>query len=234
MGGSTNTVLHTLAAAYEAGLTYPLERINEVATRVPHICKVSPSSHWHMEDVHRAGGIPAILKEISRPGRRPASGPTHLVGQNPGRKHRGRRDPGHGSHPEPRKCLLIHGRSGGPVRQPRSGGCGHQDGRGRRSPAAPRSRSSLRERRSGDAGHPGWRGKGGRGGRHPLRRSAGRTRNAGDARPDGPTPGHGPRREGGPRLPTAGSREAVEACRSVMSVRRPPRGDRLQPFEMEI
>ncbi len=65
MGGSTNTVLHTLAAAFEAGLTYPLERINEVATRVPHICKVSPSSHWHMEDVHRAGGVPAILKEIS-------------------------------------------------------------------------------------------------------------------------------------------------------------------------
>ncbi len=66
MGGSTNTVLHTLAAAYEAGLSYPLERINEVALRVPHICKVSPSSHWHMEDVHRAGGVPAILKEISR------------------------------------------------------------------------------------------------------------------------------------------------------------------------
>jgi dihydroxy-acid dehydratase len=66
MGGSTNTVLHTLAAAYEAGLSYDLERINEVAMRVPHICKVSPSSHWHMEDVHRAGGVPAILREISR------------------------------------------------------------------------------------------------------------------------------------------------------------------------
>jgi len=66
MGGSTNTVLHTLAAAHEAGLDYPLERINEVARRVPNICKVSPSSQWHMEDVHRAGGVPAILKEISR------------------------------------------------------------------------------------------------------------------------------------------------------------------------
>ncbi len=66
MGGSTNTVLHTLAAAHEAGIEYPLERINRVAERVPHICKVSPSSHWHMEDVHRAGGVPAILKEISR------------------------------------------------------------------------------------------------------------------------------------------------------------------------
>jgi len=66
MGGSTNTVLHTLAAAYEAGVDYPLERINEVARRVPNICKVSPSSRWHMEDVHRAGGVPAILKEISQ------------------------------------------------------------------------------------------------------------------------------------------------------------------------
>ena len=68
MGGSTNTVLHTLALAYEAGIVYPLERLNEVAARVPHICKVSPASQWHMEDVHRAGGVPAILREISRGG----------------------------------------------------------------------------------------------------------------------------------------------------------------------
>jgi dihydroxy-acid dehydratase len=64
MGGSTNTVLHTLALANEAGVDYPLERINAVADRVPHICKVSPAGKWHMEDVHRAGGIPAILNEI--------------------------------------------------------------------------------------------------------------------------------------------------------------------------
>ncbi len=66
MGGSTNTVLHTLALAHEAGLDYPLERINEVAKRVPYICKVSPASHWHIEDVDRAGGVSAILKEISK------------------------------------------------------------------------------------------------------------------------------------------------------------------------
>ena len=64
MGGSTNTVLHTLALAHEAGVDYPLERINSVAEKVPHICKVSPAGKWHMEDVHRAGGIPAILNEI--------------------------------------------------------------------------------------------------------------------------------------------------------------------------
>jgi dihydroxy-acid dehydratase len=64
MGGSSNTVLHTLALANEAGVDYPLERINAVAEKVPHICKVSPAGKWHMEDVHRAGGIPAILNEI--------------------------------------------------------------------------------------------------------------------------------------------------------------------------
>jgi dihydroxy-acid dehydratase len=66
MGGSTNTVLHALALAHEAGLDYPLDRINQVADRVPHLCKVSPAGKWHMEDVHRAGGIPAILAEIQR------------------------------------------------------------------------------------------------------------------------------------------------------------------------
>ncbi|MDP1547720.1 MAG: dihydroxy-acid dehydratase [Anaerolineales bacterium] len=66
MGGSSNTVLHTLALANEAGVDYPLERINAVADKVPHICKVSPAGKWHMEDVHRAGGIPAILNEVQR------------------------------------------------------------------------------------------------------------------------------------------------------------------------
>jgi dihydroxy-acid dehydratase len=65
MGGSTNTVLHTLAFAVEAGIDYDLERINRVADYVPHLTKVSPSGKWHMEDIHRAGGIPAILNEIS-------------------------------------------------------------------------------------------------------------------------------------------------------------------------
>jgi dihydroxy-acid dehydratase len=67
MGGSTNTVLHTLALANEAGLDYPLARLNEVAARVPYICKVAPAEPTvHLEDVHRAGGVSAILKEISR------------------------------------------------------------------------------------------------------------------------------------------------------------------------
>lgn len=67
MGGSTNTVLHTLALAAAAGLTYDLDRINQLSVKTPCICKVSPSRpEVHLEDVHRAGGIPAILKEISQ------------------------------------------------------------------------------------------------------------------------------------------------------------------------
>jgi dihydroxy-acid dehydratase len=66
MGGSTNTVLHTLALANEASVDYPLSRINSVADKVPYICKVSPAGKWHMEDVHRAGGIPAILNEVQQ------------------------------------------------------------------------------------------------------------------------------------------------------------------------
>jgi dihydroxy-acid dehydratase len=65
MGGSTNTVLHTLAVAIEAGMPFDLRHLNEVAELVPHICKVAPSGHHHMEDVDRAGGISAILKTIS-------------------------------------------------------------------------------------------------------------------------------------------------------------------------
>lgn len=66
MGGSTNTVLHTLAVAREAGIDYDLRRINELSDRCPNICKVAPSSRFHIEDVHRAGGISAILKEVSK------------------------------------------------------------------------------------------------------------------------------------------------------------------------
>jgi dihydroxy-acid dehydratase len=66
MGGSTNTVLHTLALAREAGIDYSLERINVVASRTPHLCKVSPSGKWHMEDVDRAGGISAIMRELAK------------------------------------------------------------------------------------------------------------------------------------------------------------------------
>ncbi|MDT1996169.1 dihydroxy-acid dehydratase [Carnobacterium divergens] len=64
MGGSTNTVLHTLALANEAEIDYELERINEIAARVPYLSKIAPSSAYSMHDVHEAGGVPAIIKEL--------------------------------------------------------------------------------------------------------------------------------------------------------------------------
>ncbi|HEX7652067.1 MAG TPA: dihydroxy-acid dehydratase, partial [Verrucomicrobiae bacterium] len=68
MGGSTNTILHTLAIAREAGITYDIKRIDEISRRIPCICKVSPSSDYHIQDVHRAGGIHTILGELKRQG----------------------------------------------------------------------------------------------------------------------------------------------------------------------
>ncbi len=69
MGGSTNTVLHTLALANAAGLDYDLDRINQLSRATPCVCKVSPSRpSVHLEDVHRVGGIPAILKEVHAAG----------------------------------------------------------------------------------------------------------------------------------------------------------------------
>jgi dihydroxy-acid dehydratase len=66
MGGSTNTILHTLAIAREAGIDYDIARIDAISRRVPCLCKVSPSSDYHVQDVHRAGGIHTILGELKR------------------------------------------------------------------------------------------------------------------------------------------------------------------------
>jgi dihydroxy-acid dehydratase len=68
MGGSTNTVLHLLAAAHEAELEYSLDDIDELSRRVPCLCKVAPNGNYLIEDVHRAGGIPALLGELDRAG----------------------------------------------------------------------------------------------------------------------------------------------------------------------
>jgi dihydroxy-acid dehydratase len=75
MGGSTNTVLHALALAHSAGIPYELARLNQISGATPNICKVAPSRpEVHVEDVHRAGGVSAILKEIARHG----GAPLHL------------------------------------------------------------------------------------------------------------------------------------------------------------
>ncbi|NPA52488.1 MAG: dihydroxy-acid dehydratase [Aquificae bacterium] len=68
MGGSSNTILHLLAIAYEAGIDFPLEEIDKISRRTPTLCKLAPASSYHMEDLDRAGGISAILKELSKKG----------------------------------------------------------------------------------------------------------------------------------------------------------------------
>jgi dihydroxy-acid dehydratase len=73
MGGSTNSILHTLAIAKEAQVEYPLDRVNEIAKRTPNICRLSPASDYRVQDLHRAGGVSAILRELSR-----KDGPLHL------------------------------------------------------------------------------------------------------------------------------------------------------------
>jgi len=65
LGGSTNSVLHLAAVAHEAGIDFPLSLINEISDSVPHICKLSPASDYHIEDLDLAGGIPAVMHELS-------------------------------------------------------------------------------------------------------------------------------------------------------------------------
>jgi len=69
MGGSTNTVLHLLAAAFEGEIDFSMADIDRLSRKIPNLCKVSPSvPDYHMEDVHRAGGIMGILGEMERGG----------------------------------------------------------------------------------------------------------------------------------------------------------------------
>ncbi len=69
MGGSTNTILHLLAAAQEGGIPFDMKNIDELSRRIPQLCKVAPNTQkYHMEDVHRAGGVIGILGELDRAG----------------------------------------------------------------------------------------------------------------------------------------------------------------------
>ena len=65
LGGSTNSILHLTAMAHEAGIDFPLSWVNEISEHIPHICKLSPASDYHIEDLDLAGGIPAVMQEIS-------------------------------------------------------------------------------------------------------------------------------------------------------------------------
>ncbi len=64
LGGSTNSVLHLMAIAHEAGVDFPLTRLNEISQRTPHLCQLRPAGGYHIEDLDRAGGISAVMKEL--------------------------------------------------------------------------------------------------------------------------------------------------------------------------
>ena len=66
LGGSTNSILHLTAIAHEAGIDFPLSWLNEISQRIPHICKLSPASDYHIEDLDLAGGISAVMQELSK------------------------------------------------------------------------------------------------------------------------------------------------------------------------
>ncbi len=90
MGGSSNTVLHMLAIAREAGVAFDLRRIEEVAKKVSHIAKIAPSlSTVHMEDVHRAGGVSAVLHEVARRGGIVRESALTVTGETVGERIRG-------------------------------------------------------------------------------------------------------------------------------------------------
>lgn len=90
MGGSTNTVLHMLAIAREAGVDFDLKKIEAVAKKVAHIAKIAPSlSTVHIEDVHRAGGVPAVLAEVMRRGGVVRDGALTVTGETVGERVRG-------------------------------------------------------------------------------------------------------------------------------------------------
>ncbi|HSN92493.1 MAG TPA: dihydroxy-acid dehydratase [Anaeromyxobacteraceae bacterium] len=90
MGGSSNTVLHMLAIAREAGVPFDLRHIEEIARKVAHIAKIAPSlSTVHMEDIHRAGGVPAVLGEAARRGGVVRDGALTVTGETVGERIRG-------------------------------------------------------------------------------------------------------------------------------------------------
>ena len=103
MGGSTNTILHLLAAAQEGGVPFTMKDIDRLSRRVPQLCKVAPNTQkYHIEDVHRAGGVMAILGELER------AGLLHDV-----RAHRARREP----RARPSQQLGHHAHAATPVHE---------------------------------------------------------------------------------------------------------------------
>ena len=192
MGGSTNTVLHTLALAHEAGVDYPLARLNEVAERVPNICKVSPSSSYHLEDVDRAGGVSAILWELfKRPGILHGDAMT-VTGKTLCENVQGAESqdkacirPLDNPYSERGGLAILFGNLAPDGAVVKTAGVLPE----MLQPSRPRRR--LRLARRGQRRHPERQGEGRRRGRDPLRGAEGRAGHAGDAGADLEHHGHG-------------------------------------------
>ncbi len=184
LGCSTNTVLHLAAIATEAGLDFPLQRINDVAAKVPHLCKLAPASDVHVEDLYHAGGIQALMKRLIDAGMMDGATKTVAAATQADAVAGGARARRRG-HPPARPSAPRDRRSRRPLRQPRPERRRGQGGRGgRRDAAPPRTRSGLRERGRGGGGDRRRPGPQGRRGRDPQLRPQGRARHARDADAD--------------------------------------------------
>ena len=192
LGCSTNTVLHLAAIATEAGLEFSLPAVNEVAARVPHICKIAPAGEHHMEDLYDAGGIQAVMKRLIDAGL--MDGTARSVAGGTSAKP---------SPPPASPTTRSSARSSGPITPPAASPCCSATWR-RPAPWSRRARSptrccvtaapprcSTRGRRGG--GHRRRRDPLGLGDRHPQRGPQGRSGHARDAR------GHLHARRPGPR-----------------------------------
>ena len=264
MGGSTNTVLHLLAAAQEGGVPFTMSDIDRLSRRVPNLCKVAPSkADVHMEDVHRAGGIMRILGELDRAGLIHAGLPTvhaATLGEGiarwdiradgrlaeDGAETLFRAAPGNvrtveAFSQERRYEELDADPVAGVIRDvehafSRDGGLAVLSGNialegaivktAGVDPGALVFAGPARIFESQDAAVAGILGntiKGGRRRGDPLRRTQGRPRHAGNALPDVLPEVAGGSERSAPSSPTAASRAAPPACRSVTSRRKPPR-----------
>ena len=206
LGCSTNTVLHLEAIAREVGVELPLQTFNEVSARVPHIVKLSPSGPDYMEDLHRAGGIMAVLSRLAEgdaliDGSVPTISGGDLASQYTGVVVR---DPA-----VIRPLAEPHHATGGlghPVRQPGAQGLCGQGSRGvARDAGASGPRAGLRGRGDSGRGDREERDRRRLRGRHPQRRPQGRPRHARDAHADLGLGGRRARRPGWRSSPTAAS-----------------------------
>ena len=183
LGCSTNTVLHLLAIAYEAGVPIDLKLFNEISAKTPNLCHLAPAGPTHMPDLYAAGGIPAVQAELAKKGLLDLDVPT-VTGKTLGENIKGARHPERKGHPPHREPLLPDRRPADPVGQHRSGRLrGQAQCRGPRDAAALRPGPRVQQRGDRHCGHLRRPDRSGQCGGHPLRGPQGRPRYARNAQP---------------------------------------------------